>query len=139
MSWGGGKMDVMALRRSLLMQSVQQEQWDYILYPTSPNAEGYGKWPIKRVNLQIGDTITIQYNGVTSRSPSLIFLDGYYARTKENGETMNIYNYSFLTSDNGTIVLTATKAGYISIGGSRNSDEGTNSTSTCKEIRIKVN
>ena len=130
--------DLLRRRRAMMAQKAEEDEWITIL-PVNPNQDGRGVFAEKSISLTAGDVLTIEYYGITDRLSSRIFVDGYYARTTEGGETRNILNCSMLTSDDGTRVLTATRDGTVKIGGSRNDADGSLTAYFCKMIRIKVN
>ena len=132
-------MDVMALRRNLLMQQTG-EHWDYIMLPVeSIGADGRGKPRSIHVPVVNGSNVTIQYEGITDRGSGRFFYDGYAARNVVyNGETRNIFYCSQLTSDNGTVVVTTGRTGYLSMLIGRNETEGNLSQVLIKSVKIRV-
>lgn len=134
-------MDVMQRRRSLLMQNTAPvEHWDYIMLPKYEiGADGRGKPSSIRVPVTAGNTLTIQYEGITDRSSGRFFYDGYAARNVTyNGETRNIFYCNQLTSNDGTIVIRTGRTGYVSMLIGRNETEGTTSQVFIKSVKIRV-
>lgn len=115
------------------------EHWDYIMLPESPGEDGRGKPRSIRVPVVNGSKVTIKYEGITDRSTGRFFYDGYNARqVMYNGAATNLFYCSSLTSNDGTIVVTTGRTGYLSMLIGRNETEGTLSQVVIKSVKIRV-
>ena len=128
------------MRRRLLFPTEPAEQWDYIMLPAVDiQPDGRGKPYSIRVPVVAGNVVTIKYEGITDRSSGRFFYDGYFARQViYNGQTTNLFYCSDLTSNDGTIVVTTGRTGYLSMLIGRNEAEGTTSQVVIKSVKIRV-
>ncbi|MBQ1554306.1 MAG: hypothetical protein IIZ68_02485 [Clostridia bacterium] len=130
-------MDLMERRREIIEQ-MPAEHWDYTILPTSPDAQGIGRFDVVKIDVASGKSVLIKYEGISGRNNGWVICDGYFAGIVWNPYETSILTCARLENDNGQMQSTpSTKAGQITIGASRASVE-TFSPFTIKSIKIRI-